>query len=452
MKFPVTENLAALAEACSFPLYAVGGSVRDHLAGFPLSEGTDWDICAAATEEELLAACARTGFTVKSVYRNTGTVKLADRDGIGYEFTRFRSDKYVRGEHVPSAVEFTDDIGADARRRDFTVNAVYYEIGADAFRDPLGGIEDVAKKRLRTVAPASKVFGEDGLRLMRLARLAAETGFRPDEECTAGAKEHCALVGDIAPERIFRELDLLLHADGKHGEKTAPYRGLKLLKETGVLARIMPELALGDGMFQRADFHDHDVLEHSLRCVLYSPPQIRYAALLHDVGKPYCMKTYGKYHAHAEEGERIAREILTRLKAPKSLTDETVNLVKLHMRDYDLQMKESKVRLEIFRCYPLLDDLLALRQADYSACKDDLSPAPSVLKWRKILAEMQEEGAPLTVRDLKVNGLDFARHGVPPQRIGEALREFAEYCVLDGARNDRPALLKRIEKLYPEET
>ena len=119
MKLPIPENLTALARRCAFPLYLVGGSVRDFLAGFAPNGNTDWDICAPATETEFVAAAEACGFTVKSVYRNTGTVKLCDRDGADYEFTRFRSDKYVRGLHAPSEIEFTSDMEKDARRRDF---------------------------------------------------------------------------------------------------------------------------------------------------------------------------------------------------------------------------------------------------------------------------------------------------------------------------------------------
>ena len=234
VKIPIPDVLAALADECAFPLYLVGGYVRDFLAGFPSAVKPDFDVCADAPEEELIAAAEKVGMRAKSVYRRTGTVKLEDGKGTGYEFTRFRSDKYVRGIHTPAEIEFTADIERDARRRDFCANAVYYEIKAETLRDPLGGVGDIRRKILRTVAPAKKVFGEDGLRLMRLARLSAETGFAPDEEAIEGAREHAALLSDIAPERIFTELMLLLRADTKHGIEDAPYRGLCVLRETGV--------------------------------------------------------------------------------------------------------------------------------------------------------------------------------------------------------------------------
>ena len=419
--------------------------MRDHLAGRDL-KNTDWDLASAASDEEFTAAVRACGFIVRAVYPATGTVKVEDADGTGYEYTRFRSDKYVRGVHTPAEICFTDDIARDARRRDFCANAVYYDIAADRFADPLGGIPDIRARVLRTVAPAEKVFGEDGLRLLRLARIAAQTGFSPDGECLAGAKKNAALIRDIVPERIFHELELLLHADERAGGADGPYRGLCVLRETGVLALILPELARGDGMAQRADFHDHDVLEHSFRCVRYAPAPIRWAALLHDVGKPFCFFRDGNFHAHPEEGARIAEEILVRLKAPAKLTARTKELVALHMRDFDLRMREGKVRREIVRAYPLLEELFALKQADFSACKDDLSPAPSVLKWRRVLAEMEREGVPFTLAALAVNGRDMAALGLRGEQVGAALLALQNYCVEDGRRNRRETLLARAKK------
>lgn len=449
MKTILPKAFSAMAEACPAPLYLVGGSVRDFLCGLPM-EHADWDIASPCTEEELIAAAEGTGFAVKAVYPRTGTVKIESGDGVACEFTRFRHDEYRRGVHAPVSVEFTDDIAVDARRRDFCCNAVYYDIRSGEFLDPLGGIGDIRRKILRTVAPAERVFGEDGLRLMRLARQAAQTGFSPDEECLAGAKEHCTLIRDIVPERIYHELVLLLHADERQGDGMAPYRGLCILKETGVLAEILPELTLGEGMAQNAKFHDHDVLEHSLRAVLYAPPSVRPAALLHDVGKPYCMLRNGRYYGHEIEGERIARDILTRLKAPAAVIERVSRLVRLHMRDLDLQMKESKVRRELVQYYPFLDEFFAVKQADFSACKDVLTEAPVVTKWKAVMEEMKREGVPFTLKELAVNGRDVQSAGVPPQRTAEILNALLLDCALDGRRNERERLLRKAKELAEE--
>ncbi len=440
------QQLKALAAACPAPLYLVGGFVRDFLRQ-KVAPMPDFDLASPLSEEEFIAVAQGLGFCVLSVFRGMGTVKLKDGQGTGYEFTRFRTDLYERGMHAPTAVAFTTDIEVDARRRDFCANAVYYDIAAGRFVDPLGGIQDIRRGVLRTVDDANKVFGEDGLRLMRLARQTAETGFSPDEACLAGARANAALIRDIVPERVFHELDLLLHADEKGGE---PYRGLCILRESTVLAHIMPELWAGNGMPQRSDFHNYDVLEHSFRCVKYAAPAIRFAALLHDVGKPLCQLRDGNVYAHAEEGARLARDVLTRLKAPKKLIAETETLTRLHIR-LAVMTREQKLRRMSVEYAPLLPALLALFQADHSACKDDLAPSPAVVRWQALLAKMKAEGAPRTLKELKVDGNALQRAGVPPRRTGEALHALLLYAAEDGARNCEKKLLARAKKYFTDQ-
>ncbi len=309
MKSTLPSALIRLAECCPAPLYVVGGAVRDSLAGLQ-SDTRDLDICSPMPFDNFLTLAKQTGFEAKSIFKNTGTVKLKDGDGVEYEYCSFRSDRYIRGTHVPIETFFTADIELDARRRDFTANAVYFDVKNEVFVDPLDGIPAILEKRLTTVAPAHKVFGEDGLRLMRLARQSACLGFTPDEDCLNGAKANAHLIDDISAERIFSELNALLTADTKYGVQNGHYHGLKLLDEVGVLARILPELTLGKGMSQRADFHKYDVLEHSLRAALYAPPALRLAALLHDVGKPFCLIRDNAYKLHYIEGVWIAENIL----------------------------------------------------------------------------------------------------------------------------------------------
>ena len=194
------KKLNTLASVLNKPLYVVGGACRDFLADLKRAD-SDWDVCAPLSAETVCAAAEGVGFNITAVYKNTGTV-LMSADGEDYEFTSFRTDRYVRGKHSPEEVFFTDDIESDARRRDFKCNAVYYDIVAQKFVDPLGGIKDIEDKKVTTVVSAKKVFGEDGLRLMRLCRIAAQVGFTPTEACLDGARENCALIGEIAKERI----------------------------------------------------------------------------------------------------------------------------------------------------------------------------------------------------------------------------------------------------------
>lgn len=442
------EKLIDLAHACPFPLYVVGGTCREYLSSmFPLKP--DYDICAPVLPEVFAEAAEKFGFAQCAVYKNTGTVKLK-AEGEDYEFTSFRSDKYVRGTHTPAKIYFTDDIELDARRRDFTCNAVYYDIKAEEFIDPLGGIEDIKRKALRTVAPAGKVFGEDGLRLMRLARMCGAIGFRPDEECIEGARANCRLISDISAERIYSELREILHADSKYGVKYGQYAALSMLRETGVLGVIIPELSLGAGMTQRQDFHMHDVLEHTLRCVMYAPDDIRLAALLHDVGKPYCKITSGNFINHEVEGARIAREICSRLRVPKKLTEETVRLIELHMYDVDCKARESKIRRMIVSNRDIFFKLAELKQADFSACRDDLSEAPVISKWREIYQNMVSEGVPFNLRELRVKGDELIAAGIPRAKCGAVLDRLLLECAALPQLNERNKLIITARRVVRE--
>lgn len=446
MKELLPQNLIGLAQKLPAHLYVVGGRVRDYLAGL-CAEKPDTDICAPLDAETFARIAEENGFKAEAVYKNTGTVKLSCGEE-DFEYACFRSDEYVRGEHVPKSTFFTEDVSLDARRRDFKCNAVYYDITADKFVDPLGGIDDVDNKRISTVAAAEKVFGEDGLRLMRLARIAAQTGFLPTADCLEGAKANAELIRDISAERIFAELNAILHADEKYGISAGQYTGLKILQRTDVLRHILPELTDGAGMVQNKKFHRHDVLEHSLRCAGYADSRVRLAALLHDVGKPYCMKTNSNYIGHEDEGARIAGEILARLKAPKKLTEEVQRLVELHMYDFRIDAKENKVRKFIVENAGLFDKILMVKQADYSACRDDFSIAPSVVKLKNIYGKMKDEGAPFMLKELHIKGDKLLSAGFPAAEVGNVLNRLLGDCAIKLVENDGEKLLIRAQKVY----
>ncbi len=442
MRRILPKSLIALAEVCPTPLYVVGGSVRDFLANLtPNTPSRDFDICAPIDAQTFADLAMDNGFTVRALFKNTGTIKLQDNDKNDFEFSCFRSDKYVRGTHVPVETCFTDDITLDARRRDFTINAIYYDVRTNQFVDPLDGITAIAQKRLITVAPAKKVFSEDGLRLMRLARFTATLGFTPDNDCLLGATHNAALIKDISPERIFTELTAILEADEKYGVKDGHYQGLLLLEKTRVLDYILPELTLGRGIAGRPDFHNYDVLGHSLRAVYYAPKHLRLAALLHDIGKPFCYHRDGNTHAHAVEGEPIARKVLRRLKAPTRTVDRVCDLVAWHMYDFNCQTGENKLRRFFVEHYDILDDLLLVKQADFSACKDNLATAPTRKKWLELLSKMRKEHAPLCLKDLSLNGKDLLNVGAAPSRISHLLKKALLHAVVHPSDNEKSKLL-----------
>lgn len=452
MRNILPKSILDLADIClretGKPLYIVGGSVRDFLARFSL-ESSDFDLCAPIPAEIFSSLAKKAGFVAEAVYAKTSTVKFhftkngesATEKKHPFEYAAFRTDKYVRGVHTPAETFFTEDILLDAKRRDFTCNAVYYDVARGAFVDPLGGINDIRFKRLKTVDRAEKVFGEDGLRLMRLARMAGTTGFTPDDDALRGAKANAALIKDVCVERVFEELCLCLLADEKYGVKGGVLRALSLLDSTRVLDGIFPELTAGRGITQRADFHDHDVLEHSLRAAEYADKSIRLAALLHDIGKPAAYLSEGRFSSHPVLGEKICQDVLQRLKAPVRVAKKISTLTLLHMYDYDLGVKENKLRRFIVAHADVVEDLLLLKQADYSACKDDLSPAPCVVRWQKLIEKMKSEGTPFSLKQLAVDGNDLSSLFSDKRLVGQALQTLLLHTAIHPEDNEKERLL-----------
>lgn len=443
MKVILPEQLKKLAENCPSDLFVVGGYVRNFLINGSIS--ADLDIAAAMSAEQIAKAANACGFKVVAEYKRTGTVVIFDGERK-YEYTRFRTDSYERGgKHTPENTDFTDDIALDAHRRDFKCNAVYYDINKDEIVDPLCGVADIKNKVLDTVLNPETVFCSDGLRLMRLARFAAELGFTPTVGALAGAKKYAENIKDIAPERIFDELKKILVADGKYpfSDPNGHYTGVKILEKIGVFDILFPELAAGRGITQRADFHKYDVLEHTFRTLLYADKDIRLAALLHDVGKPYCMQNFGKFKAHAEYGALIAADILKGLKADKKTTEKTVFLVKNHMFDLKNSEPDCTVRLFIAENQDYFYSLTKLKQADFSACKDDLSVCPTVLKWTEIYEKMQKDGTPFSLKDLKITPAYLVEIGFKKREIGEELKRLYEYAVMTPFANDAEILKEK---------
>ena len=220
---------------------------------------------------------------------------------------RFRTDSYPAGSgaHRPESVTFTEDMREDAARRDFTANAVYFDPLTEKFTDFFGGAEDIKRKVLRAVREPDKVFAEDGHRVLRLVRFSAELGFLAEEETFASAKRNARLVLDIAKERVFAELDRIATADTAYpalGNADGHVRGLALMDALGLTELLIPELAALGGLEQPKKYHVFDARRHSDLAFAVSPPAVRWAALLHDIGKRPAHDAQGNMHGHETVG------------------------------------------------------------------------------------------------------------------------------------------------------
>ena len=441
-KFPLPAGIKDLAEKLNGPVYIVGGYVRDALLGY---NPHDVDLTGDFDPEQIFSI-ADERFSVKETSKKLMTLKIIDKvAGVDYEFTSFRVDSYSDGKHSPDVVKRTGDIFSDALRRDFCANAVYYDVRSGKTVDPLNGVADIEKRVLRMTRETT--FCEDGLRLMRLCRQAAETGFSVDPATMVAANDNKDAIEDITPERIREELNRILVADTRYGVEYGQYRGLKLLDEIGILEKILPEITLGRGMLQRPDYHKYDVLEHILQTVKYADPSVRLAALLHDCAKPYCKIKNGNYKNHDVEGERIANDVLRRLRYSNDEIWETKALVRWHMYDLNCDAKENTVRRFVQENVKIIDKLLKLKQADYLGGGLESGTAPGVTKMAGIYERMEKENVPFFIKDLLVDGHDLENLGVPGNRRSEALKSLLSECaIVDSPYLTREAQLKYLKQ------
>lgn len=437
----LSENrtLAELAEYFSGNLYVVGGAVRDALCG---KTPSDYDIAAPVSPKEAEILLKNSDFCVRSESARLGTLKIF-RGDESFEYTAFRTDSYPDGgAHAPKEVRLTGDINEDALRRDFTVNAVYFNVKDGTITDPLGGIADMERMLLKTCRDPERTLSEDGLRLLRLVRFAAETGFIIEENTLAVAKNRASLISDISVERVRDELLKILTADKKNGVKDGHFRGVKLMLSLGLWKYVIPELLENDNFPQNPKYHKYTVLEHVFQAVRYAEPQVRVAALFHDIAKARCKIKYGEMHAHPEEGAKIADSVMRRLKFPNAERERTVRLVANHMYDLDCKTGENKLRRFIQRNYDIADDLAALKNADGAARGFDEFSNPSAERMVAIRNKMVAEGVPMTVKELKVGGEDLLTLPIPPNKRSEALKSLLIAAATDPALLTRKGQLK----------
>lgn len=437
MKIYIPPLLAKIAEEAACPIFIVGGYIRNSLLGM---EKSDIDICGSLLPDELGVSAK-----VVSVNKRLGTALITD--GVeSYEYTPFRCESYGSGgEHSPKDVTFGATIEEDARRRDFTAGSVYYNVLSGEFIDPYGGIDDIYSKVLRSAEP-DFTLSDDGLRLMRLARIAAETGFTIEKETFEAAIRNRDKLKDISPERKRQELDKILTADLKYGIKDAHYRGVELLKQLRLWEFIIKEVDDMDGMAQNPLYHKYDVLEHSLMAVKFAPPQVRLAALLHDIGKPVCYKKDGNTYFHQLEGAEMVKDVLGQngLKYPTSVINRVSELVELHMYDMSGKTRNNKLKIFVAQHFDLIPDLVSLIEADGMATGVRNVVKPH--RFTTIYDELIESGAPIKLSDLKINGADVEAAGFKGKQISEELNRLWRECVINPSLNTTEILKEKISR------
>lgn len=435
---------AAALRAAGFEAYLVGGCVRDLLLG---REPKDWDIATSALPEEVEKIFPN------SVYENQfGTVGVKtdaeDPRLKVVEVTTYRIEgKYTDKRH-PDEVKFAKTIEDDLGRRDFTVNAIAFQTDGTLV-DPYGGQKDLKAKIIRAVGRPDDRFSEDALRLLRAARLAAELEFEIDLNTRRAIEKHAGLLEMIAKERIRDEFQKLIMT-------ASAARGILLLEELNLLQYVLPELREGIGISQDKH-HIYTVFEHSVKSLDYAAKknyslEVRFAALLHDIGKPRTKAGKGSnstFYNHEMVGARMAAKALDRLRFPKEVIEKVAHLVRWHMFYYNVgEVSPAGVRRFLVRVGPEnVDDLIKVREADRVG-----SGVPKAVpyKLRHMLFMIEKvKRDPLSPKMLKINGQDvMCILGIPPgPRVGWILSAILEEVLDEPERNVKEYLEKRVAEL-----
>ena len=358
-----TGNLARIFQQAGFDLYLVGGPVRDRVIG---RTSHDLDFTTGARPNRVKVLARRAGATsIYTVGERFGTIGAVFESGP-VEITTFRAESY-RPESRKPDVQFGDSLEADLSRRDFTINAMAQDVLSGRIIDPHSGMADLVAGRIRAVGVADARFTEDPLRILRCVRFAAQLGFDIEAGTLKAARRAVGELRHVSAERIGAEFNLILLSP-------EPGRALVTLLEIGVLGLVMPELIPLQQTEQEERRQHKDVFAHTMRVLstTRAEPDLRWAALLHDVGKPHTKAVRDgriRFFGHEGVGARMARRILRRLKFDGQLTDRVTHIVRLHMRAnaYESGWTDGAVRRFILEAGEDLETLIALSRADITS-------------------------------------------------------------------------------------
>ena len=355
---PFLKELSNLYAKNGFQIYLVGGAVRDGILDI---ETKDFDFTTNASSEDSIKMLNKNEYKTTEIGRAFGTIETTVGD-YSIHITTYREDKYNKDSRKPE-IKTSGELETDLSRRDFTVNAIAYDINNNEIIDPYGGLKDLSEGLIRTPDTADISFSDDPLRMLRACRFVSTHGFTPNNELFKAISKNVERIEIVSTERIRDEFTKLL--TGKE-----PSLGLKAFVESGLSELIMPEL--NELKIEVDPKHHHkDVYEHTMVVLDRVSPTLisRMSALLHDIGKP---KTKGiengkvHFRHHEVVGAKMSKKILKRLKYDNETIKKVSLLVENHLRPHTFKMgwTDSAVRRYIIDAGGLLEELNDLVRAD----------------------------------------------------------------------------------------
>lgn len=441
----VTESL----QKAGFEAYLIGGCVRDLIRG---EEPKDWDVTTSATPDQII------NLFEKSFYENDfGTVGVVNEETKDerlkiIEVTPYRIEGKYEDSRRPTSVHFSDKLEDDLERRDFTMNAIAYDVSKGQIIDFYKGQEDIKDKVIKTVGKAEDRFEEDALRILRAVRLATELGFTINQEVAEEIKKQSKNLQNISRERIRDEFTKIVMSKN-------PKDGLILAHDLGILKYILPELENGIEVKQNGD-HIYSVWEHNLRALQHSadrewPLHVRLAALLHDISKPETRRWSEEkkdytFYGHDVVGGRVSRETLNNLRFSKNIVDVVGKLVRHHLFFSDIEkITLSAVRRIVKNVGPEnVWDLMKVRACDRIGMGRPKEAPYRLRKYESMIEEAMR--APVSVGMLKIDGEKIMKitGEKPGPKLGFVLHALLEDVLDDPDLNTAEYLENKTKELF----
>lgn len=431
------EFIISVIEKNGFEAYQVGGCVRDFLMKRSCD---DIDITTSAKPSELEKILDENKIKYFETGIKHGTI-TAVIDNDNFEITTFRTDGRYSDSRHPENVTFVTSLEEDLSRRDFTINAMAYS-KKRGLADLFGGLADIENKLIKTVGDPDKRFKEDALRIMRAIRFASVLNFNIEENTKKSIFKNKELLKNISAERLFTELSKLLLGDNVCNV---------LVEYKEVLSVIIPEIKDTFDFPQNTKWHLYDVWRHTCKTVEASPKDtaLRLTMLLHDIGKPFVRTTdengVDHFKGHQAVSAQMAEKVLKRFKVSNELYGRVMFLIPIHDMHIGTDKKKVKKWLSEVGEDRLLD-LVSVKRADKSGQNPEMTGEEllNLDKTEKMIRLIVDEGEPLTVKDLDINGNDLISLGFKGKEIGEILSEILSLVVSDELENKKDLIISYI--------
>jgi len=441
------KNISKILSDAGFENFVVGGCVRDLILN---REPKDWDLTTNATPEQIIELFPHTFY--ENEYGTVGVVNDDEPNEIlkTVEVTPYRIESEYSDFRRPDKIKWGKTLAEDLARRDFTINALAYDVQKKELVDLFDGIKDCERKIIRTVGKPEDRFGEDALRMLRALRFASTLDFALEHETQEAIQKNAELLKHISRERVRDEFTKIIMSD-------SPAVALDLSARLGLLKFISPEFEKGVGIEQN-QAHAFTVWEHLLRSLDHSakknlPIHIRLATLMHDIAKPHTKRWQNgqwTFYGHEVVGSKIAKDVLMDLKFPKDIVEKVTKLVRWHMFFSDTEeISLSAVRRMVRNVSPeLIWDLMEVRACDRIGTGRPKESPYRLRKYHSMIEEVMRD--PISVKQLKVDGEEIMKltKAGPGPHIGFILEILLSEVLEKPSLNTEEYLESKVSELY----